>query len=130
VIVDSSAVLANLLQEPEKDTFAAAIQAAEVCRLSAATFVEVSIVIESQTGDAGVNRLQEFVRRADIVIEPLTADQAYGAGRAWSEDGKGRRKAALNFGDCFSYALAKSLDEPLPFKGEDLSKTDIEPAIR
>jgi ribonuclease VapC len=130
VIVDSSAVLAILLQEPEKDAFAAAIQTAEICRLSAATFFEVSIVIESQTGDAGVNRLQEFVRRAEIVIEPFTADQAYRAGRAWSEYGKGRHKAALNFGDCFSYALAKSLDEPLLFKGDDFSMTDIEPAIR
>ena len=116
MIVDSSAVLAILLQEPEKDAFAAAIQAAEICRLSAATFVEVSIVIESQT--------------AEIVIEPFTADQAYRAGRAWSEYGKGRHKAALNFGDCFSYALAKSLDEPLLFKGDDLPMTDIEPAIR
>jgi len=130
MILDSSAILAVLLQEPKKDEFVAAIEGAEICRLSAATLVEVSIVIESQTGEAGVNRLQEFIRRADVVIEPFTEDQAHLAVRAWSEYGKGRHKAALNFGDCFPYALAKSLDEPLLFKGDDFSKTDIEPALR
>jgi ribonuclease VapC len=65
-----------------------------------------------------------------MMIEPVTVEQAYLARQAWSEYGKGRHKAGLNFGDCFSYALAKSLDEPLLFKGDDFSKTDIPSAIQ
>lgn len=128
MILDSSAILAILLQEPEQNRFLALIENAEVCKLSAATLVEISIVIESQTGDAGINRLNDFLRRADVEIEPLTANQAHIACRAWSNYGKGRHPAALNFGDCFSYALAKALDEPLLFKGSDFAKTDIQSA--
>lgn len=128
MILDSSAVLAVLLREPEQDRFLALIESAEICRLSAATFVEISIVIESQTGDAGINRLNDFLRRADVEIEPVTVEQAQLASRAWSDYGKGRHPAALNFGDCFSYALAKALDEPLLFKGSDFARTDVQSA--
>jgi ribonuclease VapC len=129
MIIDSSAILAVLLQEPDQDQFLAAIENAEVCRLSAATLVEIHIVIESQTGDAGINRLRDFLGRADVQIESLTAEHAHIAGQAWSSYGKGRHPAALNFGDCFSYALAKYLDEPLLFKGGDFAKTDIVSAL-
>lgn len=84
----------------------------------------------NQLGDAGIQLLDEFVRDVGIKIEPVTEEQAYIARRAWAEYGKGRHPARLNFGDCFSYALAKSLDEPLLFKGSDFSQTDIEAAIQ
>lgn len=88
------------------------------------------IVVEAQAGEGGLNRWEEFRRRADILIEPFTAGQAHIATRAWSTYGKRKQSAGLNLGDCFSYTLAKALDEPLLFKGDDFSKTDIKPAIR
>lgn len=130
MILDASAVLAMLRREPGYQAFANAAGRAEVCRVSAATFVEISIVALNQLGDAGSQMLDEFVREVGIQIEPVTEEQAYIARRAWAEYGKGRHPARLNFGDCFSYALAKSLDEPLLFKGDDFSKTDIEAGLR
>lgn len=129
MILDASAVLAMLRREPGYEAFASVTGKAEVCRLSAATFVEISIVALSQLGDTGSQLLDEFVREVGIRIEQVTEEQAYVARRAWAEYGKGRHPARLNFGDCFSYALAKSLNEPLLFKGSDFSQTDVEPAI-
>ncbi len=130
MILDASAVLAMLRRESGYEAFANAAGRADVCRVSAATFVEISIVAFNQLGDAGVQLLDEFVREVGIRIEPVTEEQAYIARRAWTEYGKGRHPARLNFGDCFSYALAKSLDEPLLFKGSGFSQTDVEPAIQ
>lgn len=130
MIVDSSAVLAILFHEPDARKYADAIEASDIRRLSAPTYVELSIVVETQNGPSGIHDLEYFVRQAAIVIEPFTSEQAYLAQRAWSIYGRGKHRARLNFGDCFSYALAKSLDEPLLFKGDDFSHTDIEPAIR
>jgi ribonuclease VapC len=125
VIVDTSAVLAILFAEPDAERYARAISDAVVCRMSVATFVEVSIVVEAQTGDGGSRQWDQFFRGAGIVLEPVNEEQAYAARQAWSQFGKGRGAAKLNFGDCFSYALAKTLGEPLLFKGTDFSKTDI-----
>lgn len=129
MILDSSAVLAILLGEADAQVYAAAVEAAPVCRISAPTYVELSIVIEAQDGKAGLHDLEEFLREAAIGIEAFTVEQAYIAQRAWVVYGRGKHAARLNFGDCFSYALAKALDEPLLFKGADFAKTDIQPAV-
>lgn len=128
MIVDSSAVLAILSNEPEAAIFADKLAAAEVCRISAASLLESAIVIEARHGTAGGQKLDELVNAAQIHIEPVTSDQATIARQAYRTYGKGRHPAGLNFGDCFSYALAKSLGEPLLFKGDDFSQTDVSPA--
>jgi len=130
MILDSSAVLAILFREPDAKQYADAIERAEVRRMSAPTYVELSIVVDAANGPSGIPDLDHFVRQAGIAIEPFTAEQAYLAQRGWSIYGRGKHPARLNFGDCFSYALAKSLDEPLLFKGSDFSQTDVESAIR
>jgi ribonuclease VapC len=129
MIVDTSALLAVLFGEKDADIYARAISEAEACRISAATFVEVSIVVESQTGDAGSRQWDSFFRTASISIEPVTEEHAHAARQAWSDFGKGRHAAGLNFGDCFSYALAKVSGEPLLFKGQDFRKTGIPAAL-
>jgi ribonuclease VapC len=125
VIVDTSALLAILFGEKDAGNYARAISEADVCRISAATFVEVSVVVEAQTGDAGSRQWDSFFRTAGISIEPVTEEHAYAARQAWSDFGKARHAAGLNFGDCFSYALAKVSGEPLLFKGQDFRKTGI-----
>ena len=129
MIVDSSAILAILFAEPDAESFAKAISEAEFCRISAANFVEVAIVVATQTGDSGGRQLDAFLRRAGIGIEAVTEEQAHLARQAYADFGKGRHPAGLNFGDCFSYALAKATGEPLLFKGNDFSRTDINAAI-
>ena len=129
MIVDTSALLAVLFGERDAENYARAISEAEICRISAATFVEVSVVVESQTGDAGSRQWDSFFRTAGISIEPVTEEQAHAARQAWSDFGKGRHPAGLNFADCFSYALAKVSGEPLLFKGQDFRKTGIPAAL-
>ena len=126
MVVDTSALLAILSDEPERRAFNEAIEAAESVSLSAATLVETSIVIEARFGAEGVRDLDHFLSLATIQVREVDADQAYVARRAFTEFGKGRHPAGLNFGDCFSYALAKVRGERLLFKGSDFSKTDIE----
>jgi ribonuclease VapC len=125
MIVDSSAILAILFNEGDADRYARAIADAEACRISAANYVEVAIVVEAQTKASGSRQFDAFFRRAGIVIEPVTEEHAHLARQAYTDFGKGRHKAGLNFGDCFAYALAKATGEPLLFKGEDFKKTDI-----
>ena len=129
MIVDTSALLAVLFGERDAENYARAISEAEICRISAATFVEVSVVVESQTGDAGSRQWDSFFRTAGISIEPVTEEQAHAARQAWSDFRKGRHPAGLNFADCFSYALAKVSGEPLLFKGQDFRKTGIPAAL-
>ena len=129
MIVDTSAVLAILFAEPDAERYARAISNAPVCRMSVATFVEISIVMESQTGDRGSRQWDQFFRRAGFALEPVTEEQAYAARQAWPDFAKGRSPAKLNFGDCFSYALARTRGEPLLFKGADFSRTDVSSAI-
>jgi ribonuclease VapC len=129
MIVDSSAILAILFNESDAESYAQAITDADACRISAANFVEVAIVVEVQTKATGSRQFDAFFRRAGIVIEPVTVEQAHIAGQAYTDFGKGRHKAGLNFGDCFAYALAKTTGETLLFKGEDFKKTDIASAI-
>jgi ribonuclease VapC len=96
--------------------------------ISAANFVELSLVIESQLGPEAGRQLDMFFSRAEIVIEVVTVEQAHLARQAFLDFGKGRHPAQLNFGDCFAYALAKAAGEPLLFKGMDFGKTDIRKA--
>lgn len=125
MIIDTSAIIAILFNEEDADVYAHAITQADSCRMSAATFVEAAIVVTAQTKNGGDSQLDAFFRRAGIIIEPVTEEQAHIARQAFADFGKGRHAAGLNFGDCFSYALAKITGEPLLFKGKDFSKTDL-----
>jgi ribonuclease VapC len=129
VILDSSAVIAILFREPGFEALDTAIVESETLRISAATLAEISIVVGSRGGEPVVTRLDRFLRLANVLIEPFTEEQAYLARQAYSVYGKGRPAAGLNFGDYFSYALAKAMDEPLLFKGDDFRKTDITPTL-
>jgi ribonuclease VapC len=129
VIVDTSALLAILLDEKEADAFSDLLIKSDECLLSAVSFVEASIIAESKGGDGSVRQLDAFLRTAGISIEPMTEEHALAARQAYSDYGKGRHPAGLNLGDCFSYALAKVTGRPLLFKGNDFRKTDIEPAL-
>jgi ribonuclease VapC len=129
VIVDTSALMAILLVEPDAEVYATALREAESCKLSAATFVELSMVAEAGSGDAGIRKCDELLRGNEIIIEPFTELQARTARMAFSNYGKGRHPAGLNLGDCFSYALAKISGETLLFKGNDFRKTDVIAAI-
>lgn len=126
MIIDSSALIAILRAEPEALAFAQAIAAAKTRRISAVNYVEAAAVIDS-AGDAVASRqLDELLQEAGVVIEPVTAEQALLARAAYRDFGRGRgHRAKLNFGDCFSYALAKSFREPLLYKGDDFTHTDV-----
>ena len=129
MVIDTSALLAILQNEPERRAFNEAIEAAETRALSTATFVETSIVIESRFGAEGLRYLDLLIAKAKIDLVAVDAEQAHGARHAFSRFGKGRHPANLNYGDCFSYALAKVLHAPLLYKGDDFSHTDITAAM-
>ena len=129
MILDTSAVLAIVLGEPGFEIFVDAIAASTTCRISAASFVEASIVAESRIGDQGLLQCDSFFRTSRVSVEPVTEEQALLARQGYSDYGKGRHPAGLNFGDCFSYALAKSSGERLLFKGDDFRHTDIQSAL-
>ncbi len=128
MVIDSSAVIAILCDEPDAEHFASVIEGDSTRLMSAASLLETSIVIESRYGEDGGRQLDLLLSKAQVKIEPVTSEQAENARVAFRIYGKGRHPAALNFGDCFSYALAKVLGEPLLFKGNDFSKTDIKQA--
>jgi ribonuclease VapC len=126
VVIDSSALLAILFGEPEKRRFNELIEADAVRLMSAASYLESAIIIDDRLGYEGARDLSLFLREADIEIEPVTLAQAEIARDAYRRFGRGKHVAALNFGDCFTYALAKSTGEPLLFKGSDFAQTDLE----
>ncbi|CAN7635366.1 type II toxin-antitoxin system VapC family toxin [Pararhizobium sp. LjRoot235] len=128
MIVDTSALVAVLYREPEAASFVEYIHDAETTRISVANYVELSMVVESQLGPDGMRQAEAFFRRAGIVVEPVTIEHGELARQAFLDFGKGRHKAGLNFGDCFAYALAKAFHEPLLFKGNDFSQTDVQAA--
>ena len=128
MILDTSALLAILLNEPDAGRFAEAMEAAPILRLSAASYVEAAIYVERNGDEIRRAMLDTFIARFAIQIEPVTAPQALLARQAYVLFGKGRHKAALNFGDCFSYGLARECNEPILFKGADFSCTDLEAA--
>jgi ribonuclease VapC len=130
MIVDTSALIAILRDEPEAAAFAAAIEAASQRRISAANFVEAAIVIDGSRDPIASRRLDDLVREAQLVIEAVTAVHAKIAREAYRDFGRGSgHSARLNFGDCFAYALARATGEPLLFKGNDFSQTDIMSAL-
>jgi ribonuclease VapC len=128
VILDSSAIIAILRAEPEAQDFARAVISAEARRVSAVSYVESAVVIDSGKNAVASRRFDEFFRVSRIAVEALTPRQAEIARQAYRDFGKGRHKAGLNLGDCFAYALAKEMDEPLLFKGTDFKHTDVESA--
>ena len=128
MIVDSSAVLAILFDESDAERFDKAIAAAPVCRMSLVNVFEASIVLEGRGGLAAGSDLDPFLESSGIEQVAVTADHVASARQAWRRFGKGNHPAALNFGDCFAYALAAVAGEPLLFKGEDFALTDIEAA--
>jgi ribonuclease VapC len=125
MVIDTSVLIAILANEPEAELFEAAIDADPVRLISAASVLETAIVAEARYGDIGGRELDLLLYKAEIQIVAVTADQIDVGRRAFSKYGKGRHPAALNFGDCFSYALAKTSGEPLLFKGNDFPQTDV-----
>lgn len=129
MILDTSALAAIFFGEPEADLYTQLIHDADRCLISAGNFLELTMVIEGQIGPEAGRQCDTFFRRAGIVIEPFTVEQAHLARQAFLDFGKGRHPAGLNFGDCFAYALAKNTGEPLLFKGNDFKKTDVVSAL-
>ena len=125
MVIDTSAIIAILTLEPESARLAQAIEADPNRLISAATVVEAGLVVESRYGAAGGHEFDLLVAKAGFSIETVTADHAEVAREAWRRFGKGRHPAGLNFGDCFSYALARISGEPLLFKGGDFASTDV-----
>ena len=129
MIVDSSAVVAILLREPDARRYARAIQTTSPCRISVANVLEAFIVVESRGGVEAGYALDSLLEQGNIELVPVTAEQLAAARRAWRRFGRGNHPAGLNFGDCFAYALAEISGEPLLFKGADFAQTDVVPAL-
>jgi ribonuclease VapC len=130
MIVDTSALLAILRDEPEARLFAEAIARATTRRISAANFLEAAIIIDASSDPIASRRYDDLLKAAEIEVEPVTKEQARLGRDAYRDFGKGSgHPAQLNFGDCFAYALAKDMGEPLLYKGDDFARTDVPPAI-
>lgn len=125
MVIDTSALVALLGREPEAERLAKAIQDDPVRLISAVSHFEAALVIESRHGPKGGAEFDRLVARADLEVVSVTPEQSALARQAWRRYGKGRHRAGLNFGDCFSYALAQQAGEPLLFKGEDFLRTDV-----
>ena len=125
MVIDTSAIVAIALNEPDSAELELQIVEDEVRLISAATVLETSIVLETRLGDAGGREFDLWLLKVGAEIVPVDAEIIDAARRAWRRYGKGRHAAGLNYGDCFSYALAITRGEPLLFKGEDFAKTDI-----
>jgi ribonuclease VapC len=125
VVIDSSALVAILSNEPERARFVEQIEADVTRLISAATLLEAALVIEARRGEAAGRELDLFIHRAGVSIVPVDAEQVEIARTAWRRYGKGRHRARLNFGDCFSYALARVSGEPMLSKGRDFIHTDL-----
>jgi len=128
MVIDTSAIVAILTDEPERPTLTAKIAADPRRLVSAATLLEMSIVTEAKLGEAGGRELDLFLHRAKAQVVAVDEEQVQAARVAWRRYGKGRHAAGLNYGDLFGYALARTAGEPLLFKGNDFSQTDIAPA--
>lgn len=125
MVIDTSAILAILFNEPDAEYFETALISDPSRLMSAASVLEASIVIASRLGEAGGQEFDQLLQVAQVTIVPVTAQQIEVARQAYRTYGKGRHPAGLNYGDCFAYALAKTTDKPLLFKGSDFSQTDI-----
>ncbi|GAA3212250.1 type II toxin-antitoxin system VapC family toxin [Nonomuraea helvata] len=130
MIIDTSAIVAILKGEPDAAAFTEAIRDAALRRMSAATYLEMAAVVERTRDPAASRLLDDFLSRMKVEIMPVTLQQVRIARRAYWDYGKGSgHKAGLNFGDCFSYALARDCREPLLFKGDDFVHTDVTPVL-
>ena len=125
MVIDTSAILALLLNEREADDIEIAIDADPVRLMSTASIVESAIVVEARLGAAGGREFDLLLHKTGIEPVAVTTEHADLARTAWRRFGRGRHDANLNFGDCFAYALAMSTGEPLLFKGDDFSRTDV-----
>jgi ribonuclease VapC len=124
-VLDTSAILALLLDEPEAEGFRAAVADDGTRLVSAATLLETALVIEARKGEPGGRELDALIQKAEVVVVPVDAEHLSEARRAYRRFGRGRHAAGLNFGDLFAYALARTSGEPLLFKGDDFSRTDV-----
>ena len=127
MVIDTSAVLAIFLNEPDAPAFESAIEADPNRLISAASVLETAIVLGARYGEAAEREFDLFLHKAKVQTAPVTEEQAEVGRLAYRTYGKGRHHAGLDFGDCFSYALSKTSGEPLLFKGDDFSRTDVEP---
>ncbi len=125
MIVDSSAIVAILREEPEADRFTLALKRASSRAISVANWLELGIVAFGRGGEEAVRDLDLLLHRRRVEVEAITPEQGEIARRAFMKYGKGVHPARLNFGDCFAYALARDTGEPLLFKGDDFSQTDV-----
>ena len=125
MVLDTSALVALLLDEPEAEEFRAAVEEDTTRLVSAATLLETALIIESRKGEPGGRELDFLIQKAEIVVVAVDAEHVSEARRAYRRFGKGRHAAGLNFGDVFAYALARTSGEPLLFKGDDFARTDI-----
>ena len=128
MIIDTSAIMAILFDESDAAHYEKAISTAWPRRMSAVGLLEAAMVVEGKGGTAAGRQLDALLDKAEIELTPVTLEHVEAARRAWRRCGKGNHPAALNFGDCFAYALAKTTGEPLLFKGDDFTHTDIEAA--
>ena len=129
MVIDTSALVALLLDEPEAEDFRVALEDDQTRLVSAATLLEASLVIETRKGEAGGRELDLLVQKAALTVVPVDEEQIAEARRAWRRYGRGRHAAGLNFGDLFAYALTRTSGEPLLFKGEDFMRTDVGRAV-
>lgn len=130
MIVDSSALLAVILNEEDEPRYSAALIDAPVLRMSAANWVEAAIVVDAYKNPAAAVRFDDLFDVLRLRVESVTVEDAFRARAAYSDYGRGHHPGRLNYGDCFAYALAKRCSEPLLFKGNDFAQTDIEPALK
>jgi len=131
MILDTSAVIAILRDEPEASTYAEAIEKATQRRISAVSYVEAAAVIDASRDPVASRRFDELLEESEVIIEAVNESQARIARQAYRDFGKGSgHPASLNFGDCFAYALAEARREPMLFKGDNFSHTDVTPALR
>jgi ribonuclease VapC len=124
MVIDTSALVAMLADEPEAEAFEALVEGDPVRLMSTATALEAAVVVESRFGEPGGRELDLWLHRADVSLVAVDVAQLAAARRAYRRYGKGRHPAGLNYGDCFSYALSAVSGEPLLCKGDDFTRTD------
>jgi ribonuclease VapC len=125
MVIDTSALVAMLTDEPDAELFEARVADDPVRTMSTASYLETAIMIESRFGESGRRELDLWLHRASVSLVAVDADQAEVARAAYRRYGKGRHRAGLSYGDCFSYALARVSGQPLLFKGDDFGHTDV-----
>jgi ribonuclease VapC len=130
MIVDSSALLAVIFDEPDEPRIAAAMVDAPGLRMSTANWVEAALVVDSRKSPRARSRFEDLIRELGVELMPVTVEAAYRSRIAHADYGRGNHPAKLNYGDCFAYSLAKLTGEPLLFKGNDFAQTDVEPALK